>query len=90
MSIKINIHVTHRQYTNNQKTIEVDGGTVKEALLNLCGKYPDIKPQLFNEKNQLLRHIEIYINSESAYPDELNKTVAPGDELHITAFLSGG
>jgi hypothetical protein len=34
--------------------------------------------------------IEIYVNHESAYPDELKKTVRDGDEIHLTFMLAGG
>lgn len=90
MSVKINIHLTHRQYTDNQKSVDVEGGTVGEALTNLCKNYPGLKPEIFDAKNELLKHIEIYINAESAYPDELKKSTKAGDEIHITAILSGG
>lgn len=90
MSVQINIHLTHRQHTNNQRSVEVEGETVGEALNNLCIKYPGLKPEIFDTKDELLKHIEIYLNAESAYPDELKKSTQSGDELHITTILSGG
>ncbi|MCK5541446.1 MAG: MoaD/ThiS family protein [Desulfobacterales bacterium] len=90
MSVEINIHLTHRQYTDKQKSVEVEGKTVGEALADLCKKYPKIEPELFDAKGELLKHIEIYLNAESAYPDELKKNTKHGDILHITAILSGG
>ncbi len=90
MSITVNIHLTHRQHTNNQKSVEVEGKTVGEALMDLCTKYPGIRPELFNDKNELLKYIEIYQNSESTYPDELEKPIKQGDKLQITTVLSGG
>jgi len=37
----------------------------------------------------LARGIEIYVNSKSAYPDELVKQVKDGDNIHITLLLAG-
>ncbi len=90
MSIKIHIHVTHRQHTDGKKTIEVKGASVGEALNNFVTLYPGIKNELFDKKGGLLHYIEIYLNKESAYPGELEKKVKDGDEIQIITFLAGG
>ena len=41
-------------------------------------------------ETQLLSYIDIYVNRESAYPEELNKPVKDGDELHIVIIIGGG
>ncbi|MCK5100617.1 MAG: MoaD/ThiS family protein [Desulfobacteraceae bacterium] len=90
MGVEINIHLTHRQHTDNKKSVEVEGKTIGEAINNLCIQYPGLKPDLFDDKGKLLNHIEIYLNSESAYPDELIKNTKDGDIIHITAIFAGG
>jgi len=90
MSIKLHIHVTHRQYTNGKKTIEVKGATVGEALNNFVDLYPGMKNKIFNKKKELSPYIEIYLNNESAYPGELKKKIKDGDEIQIITFLAGG
>ena len=90
MGIKINIHKTHRQYTDNKDIVEATGTTVGECLNDLINNYPDMEEMLFDNKGKLQHTIEIYINLESAYPDELEKPVKDGDELHITVMLAGG
>ncbi|NNG01733.1 MAG: ThiS family protein, partial [Desulfobacteraceae bacterium] len=52
--------------------------------------FPRIKGALFDRNGRLKKQIDIYLNSESAYPDELKKKVKPGDEIHITVMLAGG
>ncbi len=90
MSIKINIHKTHRQFTNGLDIIEVDGNTVGACLDNLIGQFPGMKKALFNKKGKLMNVIEIYVNLKSAYPDELAKQVKDGDSIHITHMIAGG
>jgi molybdopterin converting factor small subunit len=90
LSIKINIHKTHRQFTNGLDIVEVEGNTVGNCLDNLVGQFPGMKKALFDKKGKLLRIIEIYINSKSAYPNELTKQVKHGDNVHITLLLAGG
>jgi len=90
LSIKVNIHKTHRQFTNGLDIVEVEGNTVGACLDNLVRQYPGMGKALFDKKGKLLRVIEIYINSKSAYPDELAKQVKDRDNIHITLLLAGG
>jgi molybdopterin converting factor small subunit len=90
VSIKINLHKTHRQYTDGLEHIDVEGGTVGECLGRLVDSYPEMSSALFDNKGKLLNVIEIYVNHESAYPEELKKPVKDGDVIHITVMLAGG
>ena len=90
MSIQVNLHKTHRQYTGGLETVEVDGQTVGDCLHALVNRYPGMGAVLFHSGGKLHHLIEIYLNMESAYPDELKKPVRDGDEIHITVMLAGG
>ncbi len=90
MSVKIHIHKTHRQYTDGLSLIETTGHTVGECLLDLTRRFPDIQPEIFTADGKPTRKIEIYLNMESAYPDELAKPVKDGDDIHLTLLLAGG
>jgi hypothetical protein len=46
--------------------------------------------QIFDPKGKLRNTMEIYLNMESTYPDELKKAVNSGDEIHLTILLAGG
>ncbi|OQY02115.1 MAG: ThiS family protein [Desulfobacteraceae bacterium 4572_130] len=90
MDITINIPITHRAYTNGEKTVRLSGKTVNEVLEKLVQIYPDINNKLFNNKNELHKTIEIYVNMKSAYPNELEKEIKNGDEIQILTVLAGG
>lgn len=90
MSITLHIHKTHRPYTKGQEVVEVEGNTVGECLNALCQWFPDMKSAIFDNKGKVRNHIEVYVNAQSAYPDELKKKVTPGDEVTITVMLAGG
>ena len=90
MSIKIHLHSTHRRHADGQAVVEVEGRTVGECLQALISRYPDLKPALFDDSGALQRNLEIYLNLESAYPDELLKPVKDGDQIHVTVMLTGG
>lgn len=90
MSINISIHKTHRQFTDGLDTVEVEGDSVGSCLDDLIRQFPGMGNALFDSKGKLLNAVEIYINLESAYPDELMKPVKDGDDIHITLMLAGG
>ena len=75
MSIEVKISSIFLRYTNNQKVARVKGNTVGECLNHLVKQFPDLKPSLFDKTGQLRRHIDIYVNDESTYPEELAKPV---------------
>jgi molybdopterin converting factor small subunit len=90
MSVMLNIHKTHRPHTEGLETVMVEGETVGACLKALTDRYPKMNEALFKSPGVLKNQIEIYLNSESAYPDELKKAVKPGDEIYITVMLAGG
>ena len=90
MSINVNIHRTHRQFTDGLDSVKVEGNSVGACLDDLVRQFPDMGNALFDKKGKLLNAIEIYINQKSAYPDELVKPVKDGDDIHITLMLAGG
>lgn len=90
MTIKLNIHKTHRVHTGDNAFVEVVGRTIGDCIDALIKQYPAMEAALFEKKGTLLNQIEIYLNMESAYPDELKKRVEDGDEIHISVMLAGG
>jgi molybdopterin converting factor small subunit len=90
MSAKIHLHLTLRQHANGQEIVEAQGKTVGECLKDLVGKFPDLEPSIFDKKGKLNHAVEIYLNLQSAYPNELAKPVKDGDEIHVTLMLAGG
>jgi molybdopterin converting factor small subunit len=90
VNVKVNIHRTHRTYTDGLEVVEVKGDTVGDCLEHLVQQYPGMKEGLFDKKGKLLNVVEVYVNHESAYPEELAKSVKDGDEIHLILMLSGG
>jgi len=90
MGVRINIHQTLRHLTNGQGMAEVNGTTVGECLNELVQQFPGMETRLFDKKGRLLNYVDIYVNLESSYPEELAKPVKDGDELSITLMIAGG
>lgn len=90
MGVKVNIHKTQRDFTNGLDVVDVEGKTVGDCLDNLVKQFPAMKERLFDKKGKLLNWVEIYVNMESAFPEELAKPVKDGDEIYLTIMLAGG
>lgn len=90
MSVNVHIHTTHRQFTNGLKVVSLEGNTVGECLGQLINQYPGMEKALFAKTDQLHRNVEVYLNQESAYPNELAKPVKDGDQIHLVVMLAGG
>jgi molybdopterin converting factor small subunit len=90
MSVRINLHPNLYQFTNDQVIVEVKGGTVGECVNQLVKRFPRVKSMLFDKSGNLLNYVDIYVNGESSYPEELAKPVKDGDEIHITLIIAGG
>ena len=90
MSIEIKISPLLTKYTGNQQTAEVKGNTVGECLDQLVKKFPDLKPKIYDKDDRLVRYLGVYVNGESAYPEELAKKVKAGDKIHLVMVIAGG
>jgi molybdopterin converting factor small subunit len=90
MSIEVHIHQALRHLTNKQAKVEVKGTTVGECLNDLVREFPGVKSKIFGKDGKLLNYVDIFVNLESSYPEELAKPVKDGDSLHITLIISGG
>jgi molybdopterin converting factor small subunit len=90
MSITLHLHKTHRQYTGGLETLEIAGSTIGECLDKLIERFPGMQDALFTSEKKLKSQIEIYLNMQSAYPDELKRPVKDGDDVYVTIMLAGG
>ncbi|MFC1971340.1 MoaD/ThiS family protein [Chloroflexota bacterium] len=90
MSVEVNISSIFAHYVNNQQIAQVKGKTIGECLYHLFNMFPGLKEVLVDQKGKLHGYINVYVNEESAYPEELAKPVKDGDKLHIAMLLEGG
>jgi molybdopterin converting factor small subunit len=90
MNIKIGIPPFLFQLVNNNKEVIVEGNTVEESLRSLIKRFPEVERVILDKSGKLLKHIDVYVNGVSIYPEELTKAVKDGDELYIVNIIVGG
>jgi molybdopterin converting factor small subunit len=70
--------------------IEVEGKTVGECLAGLVRLYPTLGGELYKKGGKLKQWIEIYVNSQCTYPEDLDYPVRDGDEIRVILLLFTG
>ena len=90
MSVNIKIPQFLQHLTGNVKVADVNGSTVGGCLRDLAKRFPPIEQLLFDKDGKVLAQVDIFVNGESIYPEELSKPVNAGDELYIMFVISGG
>lgn len=86
--MKVGIPSVLRSYTAGEHAVDANGSTVAALLLDLDARYPGIRFRMVNEANALRPHMRVFINRESI--SDLDRTLAPDDEVMILHALSGG
>lgn len=90
MAILVRIPTPLRRLADNQTTVEAEGGSVWEIVLDLDSKYPGIQEKLYDGEDQR-RFVNIYLNEEDIrFLDGKDTPVKDGDQLSIIPAIAGG
>jgi MoaD family protein len=91
MAVVVRIPTPLRKLTQNRNEVSEEGGTIREILSSLETHYPGIAERLTDEKGELRRFINIYVNEEDIrFQDGLETKLKPGDEVSIIPAIAGG
>ena len=92
----VKIPTPFRRYANGQSQVVVEGGTVRELLLNLSATYPSLGLRLWDGSENVRRFVRLFVSSEDAsaedirFRDKLATPLRDGDELIIVPAVAGG
>jgi adenylyltransferase/sulfurtransferase len=88
---KIHIPTPLRQYTGKQAAINVQAGTVADALSGLIAQHPDLRRHLYTEDGKLRAFVNVYLNDEDIrYLQKEATSVAESDTISIVPSIAGG
>ncbi len=91
MSVKVLIPTPLQKFTNDKATVDCDGNNVAELLDSLESNCPGIKERLCDEKGQLRRFLNVYVNEEDIrFLDGTDTPLKEGDEVSIVPAVAGG
>jgi sulfur-carrier protein len=70
-----------------ESTVDVDAGTVTELLRRLEQDHSGLEGWILDERGELRRHINVFVNGEPAEPDT---AIEDRDKIEILPAISGG
>jgi len=88
---KVHIPTPLRQYAGKQPTVDVQGGTVGEALSSLVSQHPDLRRHLYTDEGKLRAFVNVYLNDEDVrYLQKEATAVKESDNISIVPSIAGG
>jgi sulfur-carrier protein len=73
------------------KTLDIDGGSIREVVDGLVSAHPALRGQLLTDEGELNRFVNVYVNGQDVrYLSGLDTPVAPTDEVRLLPAMAGG
>jgi len=90
MAVSVKIPAQLRAVTGGEGELEVEGGTVGEALDAVFERHADLRDRI-TEDGGLRRFVNVYVSGEDIrFRDGLDTEVNDGDEVTILPAVAGG
>ena len=91
MPKKVRIPTPLRKLTHNEELIEINAATIGEALVELQARVPGIQERLVDEKGEVRRFVNVYVNEEDIrFLQNRDTPLKDGDEISIIPAIAGG
>lgn len=91
MPVKVLIPTPLRNLTKDQDTVEASGTTIGDVMADLDKRYPGLKERLCDDKGEIRRFVNVYLNQEDIrFKDGRQTAVSDGDEVSIVPAIAGG
>ncbi|MEN9201631.1 MAG: MoaD/ThiS family protein [Thermostichus sp. DG_1_6_bins_120] len=91
MAVKVLIPTPLQRLTQDQAVVTCEGSTIRELLDSLERNCPGIKARLCDERGELRRFVNFYVNSEDIrFLEGANTPLQDGDEVSIVPAIAGG
>jgi molybdopterin synthase sulfur carrier subunit len=91
MAKTVRIPTPLRKLTNSEELVEVNAGTVGEVIAELQNRFPGIQERLVDEKGEVRRFVNVYVNEEDIrFLKNQETPLKDGDEISIIPAIAGG
>jgi len=89
--IKVRIPTPLRPLTKGQGEVEATAATITEMIETLNSAHPGLKDRLCDDKGELRRFVNIYVNEEDIrFLKGKETSLKDGDEVSIVPAIAGG
>ena len=91
MAVIIRIPTTLRPLPAGQPEVEVDAGTVGEAIAALDAAHPGFTSRILDESGALRRFVNVFVSDDDVrFLDGLDTAVPEGGTIAIVPAVAGG
>ena len=91
MAVKVRIPTPLQKLTNNQGEVHCEAKNINELLAALEKSHPGIKERLCDDKGQLRRFVNIYVNEEDIrFLQGQDTALKDNDDISIIPAIAGG
>ena len=91
MAVTVRVPTPLRRLTDGQGEVEVEASTVREAIEKLEEQYPGFRERILDEKGELRRFVNLYLNDEDIrFLKGADTELKDGDVLSIVPAIAGG
>ena len=91
MPVRVRIPTPLRKLTQDQDTVDAAGATIQGVVDHLNATYPGLQERLCDERGELRRFVNIYLNGEDIrFAQGKDTAVKDGDEISIIPAIAGG
>ncbi|HEX9742628.1 MAG TPA: MoaD/ThiS family protein [Nitrospiraceae bacterium] len=89
--IKVRIPTPLRPLTKGQGEVEAKAANITEMIESLNSAHPGLKDRLCDDKGELRRFVNIYVNEEDIrFLNGKDTSLKDGDEVSIVPAIAGG
>lgn len=89
--IKVRIPTPLRPLTKGQGEVEATATSISEMIETLNSAHPGLKDRLCDDKGELRRFVNIYVNEEDIrFLNGKDTSLKDGDEVSIVPAIAGG
>jgi molybdopterin synthase sulfur carrier subunit len=91
MAVTVRIPTQLRNLSGNAAEVQVEAGTVAEALKALDAAHPGFAERLFDESGELRRFVNVFLADEDIrFLQGVDTTVTEGQVVSIVPAVAGG
>jgi molybdopterin synthase sulfur carrier subunit len=89
--IKVRIPTPLRPLTKGQGEVEAKATSIADMIISLDAAHPGLKDRLCDDKGELRRFVNIYVNEEDIrFLKGKDTSLKDGDEVSIVPAIAGG
>ena len=91
MPVMVRIPTPLRSITKGSAEVQAKGATVDDVMQDLERQFPGLRERLVDEKGELRRFINLYVNEEDVrFLQGRTTTLKDGDTVSIVPAIAGG